>query len=80
MTEHEVIIYTTPFCVPCEELKNFLKSECITFSMCDLMMDEEAQEKIDNSGIRTTPILELEGKLYYGDALSPSKIRELLEL
>ena len=80
MNEREVIVYTTPFCVPCEQLKRYLVSQGVPFTTRDLMMDEDAQDKIDDAGIRSTPILEVDGELYAGEALAPEKIRALLDL
>ena len=80
MNEREVIVYTTPFCVPCERLKRYLDSQGVPFTTRDLMMDEDAQDKIDDAGIRSTPILEVDGELYAGEALAPEKIRALLDL
>ncbi|MEC8137878.1 MAG: glutaredoxin family protein [Pseudomonadota bacterium] len=80
MNEREVIVYTTPFCVPCEQLKHYLDSQGVPFTTRDLMMDEDAQDKIDDAGIRSTPILEVDGELYVGEALAPEKIRALLDL
>ena len=80
MNEREVIVYTTPFCVPCEQLKHYLDSQGVPFTTLDLMMDEDAQDKIDDAGIRSTPILEVDGELYAGEALAPEKIRTLLDL
>ena len=76
----DVTVYTTPFCVPCDQLKRFLESHGIAYITRDLMMDEEAQDKIDNAGIRSTPILEIDGKLYAGQALAPGKVKELLNI
>ena len=80
MNEREVIVYTTLFCVPCEQLKRYLDSQGVPFTTRDLMMDEDAQDKIDDAGIRSTPILEVDGELYTGEALAPEKIRALLDL
>ncbi len=80
MNEREVIVYTTPFCAPCEHLKRYLDSQGVPFTTRDLMMDEDAQVKIDDAGIRSTPILEVDGELYAGEALAPEKIRALLDL
>ncbi len=80
MNEREVIVYTTPFCVPCEQLKRYLDSQGVPFTTRDLMMDEDAQDKIDDAGIRSTPILEVDGELYAGEALAPGKICALLDL
>jgi len=76
----DVTVYTTPFCVPCDQLKRFLESHGIAFTSRDLMMDEEAQDKIDDAGIRSTPILEVDGELYSGQALAPEKVKELLNI
>lgn len=76
----DVTVYTTPFCVPCDQLKRFLESHGVAFTTRDLMMDEEAQDKIDDAGIRSTPILEVDGELYAGQALAPEKVKELLNI
>jgi glutaredoxin-like protein NrdH len=44
------------------------------------MMDEEAQDKIDDAGIRSTPVLEVDGELYAGQALALEKVKELLNI
>ena len=80
MGERKITVYTTPFCVPCEQLKRYLDTQGVSFATRDLMMDEDAQDKVDDAGIRTTPILEVDGKLYAGEALAPGKIRALLDL
>lgn len=79
-SEQEVIVYTTPFCVPCDQLKSYLESHGVAFTTRDLMMDEDAQDKIDDAGIRSTPILEVDGELYAGPALAPEKVKALLNL
>ena len=66
--------------MPCEQLKRYLDSQGVPFTTRDLMMDEDAQDKIDDAGIRSTPILEVDGELYAGEALAPEKIRALLDL
>ena len=80
MGERKITVYTTPFCVPCDQLKRYLDTHGVSFATRDLMMDEDAQDKVDDAGIRTTPILEVDGKLYAGEALAPEKIRALLDL
>ncbi len=77
-TERDVVVYTTPLCVPCEQLKRYLEANGIAFTTRDLMMDEEAQDRIDDAGIRSTPILEVDGELYAGEALAPEKVKALL--
>ena len=80
MSNRDVVFYTTPFCVPCEQLKRYLDRHGIVFTTRDLMMDEDAQDKIDDAGIRSTPVLEVNGELYAGEALAPEKIRAVLDL
>ncbi len=77
-TERDVVVYTTPLCVPCEQLKRYLEANGIAFTTRDLMMDEAAQDRIDDAGIRSTPILEVDGELYAGEALAPEKVKALL--
>ena len=77
-TERDVVVYTTPLCAPCEQLKRYLEANGIGFTTRDLMMDEEAQDRIDDAGIRSTPILEVDGELYAGEALAPEKVKALL--
>lgn len=74
----EVVVYTSPFCAPCEQLKRFLAAEGVAFKVRDLLMDEDAQDRLEAARIRSTPALEVDGKLYAGDALSPDKVRALL--
>ena len=80
MGERKITVYTTPFCVPFEQLKRYLDTQGVSFATRDLMIDEDAQDKVDDAGIRTTPILEVDGKLYSGEALAPNNIRVLLDL
>lgn len=80
MGERKITVYTTPFCVPCEQLKRYLDTQGVSFTIRDLMMDEDAQDKIDDAGIRSTPILEVDGEFFAGEALAPEKIRALLDI
>lgn len=77
---HEVIVYTSPFCAPCEQLKRFLTAEGVAFKVRDLLMDEEAQDRLEAARIRSTPALEVDGQFYAGEELSPDKVRTLLGL
>jgi glutaredoxin-like protein NrdH len=76
----EVIVYTTPFCAPCEQLKRFLIDHDVAFKVRDLLMDEDAQDRLEAKGIRSTPALEVDGEIHAGDALTPDKVRALLGL
>lgn len=74
----DVVVYTTPFCAPCDALKRFLENEGVAFRVRDLLMDEDAQDRLDAARIRSTPVLEIDGELHVGDALAPEKVRALL--
>jgi glutaredoxin-like protein NrdH len=76
----EVTVYTTPFCAPCEQLKRFLAEHGVAFRTRDLLMDEDAQDRLEAKGIRSTPALEVDGEIYAGDSLSPARVRQLLGL
>ena len=76
----QVTVYTTPFCVPCEQLKRYLSERGVAFRVRDLLMDEAAQERLEAAGIRATPALEVDGELLAGPALTPERLRALLGL
>ncbi len=76
----EIIVYSTPFCAPCERLKQYLKQNGVAFSARDVMMDEDAADRLEGQGIRASPVLEVDGKFYTGAQLSPEALSELLGL
>ena len=76
----DVIVYSTPLCAPCEQLKAYLRGRGVAFVAKDLMMDEDAAEFIDDRNIRTSPILQVGDTLLHGDDLEPRKIDALLGL
>ena len=77
---HEVIVYSTPFCAPCDGLKQYLKTNGVAFIAKDLMMDEDAAEYIESKNIRSTPVLQIDDQLYCGKDLSPERLEQLLAL
>jgi glutaredoxin-like protein NrdH len=80
MTPRELIVYSTPFCAPCESLKRFLAAHGFAFRVRDLMMDEQAQERLEAAGIRSTPALEIDGALYAAEQLEPQRLEAILGL
>lgn len=76
----DVVVYTTPFCAPCDALKRFLNSQDVPFKVRDLLMDEDAQDRLEAARIRSTPVLEIDGALHVGDALAPDNVKRLLDL
>jgi glutaredoxin-like protein NrdH len=80
MKAREVTVYSTPFCAPCESLKRFLAAHDVEFRVRDLMMDEEAQARLEAAGIRSTPALEIDGALYAAEQLEPQRLEAILGL
>ncbi len=78
--DRDIVVYTSPFCAPCEQLKRFLTSHGVAYRVRDLMMDEDAQDRLDEARIRSTPALEVDGQFYAGNALTQDKVRELLNI
>jgi len=73
-----ITVYTTPLCVPCEALKRALKVRGVPFRTVDLLMDEEAAERLEEQGIRSAPALEIDGKFYTGAALAEDRLDAVL--
>lgn len=78
--ERDVVVYTSPMCAPCEQLKRFLTANGVKYRVRDLLMDEDAQDRLDEARIRSTPALEVDGKLYAGDALTQASVKDILGL
>ncbi|MDX2155687.1 MAG: glutaredoxin family protein [Hyphomicrobiaceae bacterium] len=74
----EIVVYTSPMCAPCEQLKGYLRQLGVAFRVRDLLMDEDAQDRLDDARIRSTPALEVDGVIYAGGELTPDKVRKLL--
>ena len=74
-----VIVYSTPLCAPCEQLKEYLRAKGVDFTVRDLMMDEEAAELMENLNIRTSPALQVGEEILTGTDLNPETIDALLE-
>ena len=74
-----VTVYTTPLCVPCEALKRALKVRGVAFRTVNLLMDEEAAERLEGQGIRSAPALEVDGRFYTGAALADDRLDTLLK-
>ncbi len=76
----QVIVYSTPLCAPCEQLKRYLTSQGVAFVIKDLMMDEAAAESMESLNIRTSPALQVGDEIIAGQDLKPERIDALLGL
>ncbi|MDP6606642.1 MAG: glutaredoxin domain-containing protein [Dehalococcoidia bacterium] len=61
-----VTVYSTPLCIPCEELKRHLTTHGIAFTLVDLLIDEEAADMLEEAGIITAPAIAIDGELIEG--------------
>ena len=76
----QVVVYSTPLCPPCEALKRFLAERGVPFVAKDLMMDRQAAELVEGQGIRTSPVLGIDGRLHADAELAPDNLERLLGL
>ena len=74
----EIVLYVTPMCGPCEQVKSYLTALGVEFDVVDVMMDEEAGELLDSKGIRSAPALRVGEEIVAGAALVPDRIDALL--
>ena len=73
----DITVYSTPLCAPCERLKRHLREKGVAFKVIDVMMDEEAGAFLESRGIRTTPVISVDGELVVG--FDRMRIDELLD-
>lgn len=75
-----LIVYSTPLCKPCEALKRILTTEGLAFESVDLLVDEDAAALMEREGIRSSPALSIDGRIYAGADLDMDNLVELLDL
>ena len=74
-----VKIYSTPTCVYCNNLKEYLTEKNIAFEVSDVSENEQELEKmVAISGQMGVPVVEIEGNVVIG--FDKEKIDELLHL
>ena len=74
-----VKVFSTPFCIYCVSLKQFLKEHNIEFEEVDVSKDKAAQEEmIKKSGQMGVPVVEIDGEIIVG--FNKNKISELLSI
>lgn len=66
-THDQVIIYTTPTCVFCKNVKAYLDDKHISYETIDVLADAtKAQEMIDKSGQMGVPVTDYHGQIIVG--------------
>lgn len=72
-----VTVYSTPTCVFCHALKEYLKNKKVKFTEKDLSNDEEAQKWVfDHTGQLAVPVTDIDGNVIIG--FDRPKIESLL--
>lgn len=72
-----VIVYSTPTCPWCIQVKQFLKDNNILFLNWDVSVDQlAADEMIKKSGQMGVPVLDIDGTVIVG--FDKDKIKQLL--
>ncbi len=72
-------VYSTPICLYCITLKEFLKKHNIEFEEIDVAEDPKAREEmIKKSGQMGVPVIEIDGKIIVG--FDKEKISKLLNI
>jgi glutaredoxin-like YruB-family protein len=66
-TTDKVIVYTTPTCVFCKNVKGYLEDKGIAYESIDVLADaDKAQEMIDKSGQMGVPVTDYKGTIIVG--------------
>ncbi|MFH1180826.1 MAG: glutaredoxin domain-containing protein [bacterium] len=74
-----VKVYSTPSCVYCQSLKNFLKEKNIAYEEIDVSVNEQAaDEMVKKSGQMGVPVMEIDGQIIVG--FDRARITELLKI
>ena len=70
-------VFSSPFCIYCSTLKQFLKEHNIEFEDIDVSQDQEAaKEMIEKSKQMAIPVMEIDGEIIVG--FDKKRISELL--
>lgn len=74
-----VKIYSTPTCVYCETLKEYLKSKQIAFDSIDVSLSQtDLEEMVKKSGQMGVPVIDIDGTIVIG--FDKEKINSLLNI
>lgn len=75
----KIKIYSTPTCIYCLTLKQFLREHNIEFEDLDVAQDLKAREEmIQKTGQMGVPVVDIDGEIIIG--FNKEKISELLKL
>lgn len=75
----KVRIFSTPSCVYCVTLEEYLKKNDIKFEDIDVSKDEKAlNEMVEKSGQMAVPVIDIDGEFVVG--FDKKRINELLKI
>ena len=75
----KVRIFSTPSCVYCTTLKEYLRKNNIGFEDIDVSQDDKAlDEMVEKSGQMNVPVIDIEGTIIAG--FDKKKIDEILKI
>lgn len=71
----EVVVYSKPDCMQCEQTKKFLERKGVDFSVIDMSADAEALEKVKALGYRQAPVVVVGDQHWSG--FNPAKLSSI---
>lgn len=78
MTNHNVIVYSTPTCPYCVYAKNYFTKNGVAFKDVDVSRDRAAaQEMVNKSGQMGVPVIDIDGNILVG--FQPDEFEKLLK-
>jgi len=78
MSDHEVIVYSTPTCPYCSAAKDYFRDNEVEFTDYDVSSDrEKAREMIEKTGQQGVPVIEIDGEVVIG--FDKDKIENLIQ-
>ena len=74
-----IIIYSTPTCPYCQQVKEFLDQNKIKYKDIDVSTDEKAaKEMIEKSKQMGVPVIDIDGQIIIG--FDEKKLRKILKI
>ena len=78
MTNHNVIVYSTPTCPYCVYAKNYFTKNGVAFKDMDVSRDRKAaEEMVMKSGQMGVPVIDIDGNILVG--FQPDEFEKLLK-
>ncbi len=74
----EVIVYSTKTCPWCIKVKEFLKTNKVSFIEKDVSNEKNAKEMFEKSKQRSVPVIDIDGEIIVGS--DESKLKKALGL